>query len=166
MTNPIGQEMAAAISDSNKTTFKKVKVTYIHWWQRLLAFCFLLPKNKRIIISDPFPATVYRLLSILIDLKVVGDEGDTEELNFYKILKGNIPLLTDFLAIGIHNKEGDPPHWLYTAIGNQLTAKEINDLTQDIYRRLDVETFFGILTSLRKVRELSHTLDPEAPTPL
>lgn len=162
--NPIGKEMADAISDK-RTFFKKVKVSYTHWWKRVLAFLFILPRTKSIIITDLYPATVYRLLSVLIDLRVKGDEGDTEELSFYKIIQSNLPLLTDYLAIALNNRVEEPPKWLYDAINYQLSPKDLEYLTNDIYRRLDVETFFGILASLRRVQGIGTTLDPEVHTP-
>lgn len=162
--NPIGKEMADAVSDKT-TFFKKVRIKYDRWWQKLLAFLFLLPRTKNIILSDLYPATVYRLLSILIDLRVKGDEGDTEEQSFYKIIHGNLPLLTDFISIALNNKVEEPPKWLYEAINYQMSPKDLEFLVNDIYRRLDVETFFGILASLRKVQEIGATLDPEVHTP-
>lgn len=155
--------MADAISDKT-TFFKKVKVNYSHWWQRILAFLFILPRTKDIILSELHPATVYRLLSVLIVLRVKGDEGDTEELSFYKIIQSNLPLLTDYIAIALNNRVEEPPKWLYQAINYQLSPKDLEYLVNDIYRRLDVETFFGILASLRKVQEIGATLDPEVHT--
>jgi len=163
-SNPIGKEIADAISDKS-TFFKKVKVTYTYRWQRILAFLFILPRTKKIFLSELHPATVYRLISVLIDLRVKGDEGDTDELSFYKIIQSNLPLLTDYIAIGLNNRIEEPPKWLYDAINYQLSAKELDFLVKDIYRRLDAETFFGILVSLRRVQEIGATLDPEAPTP-
>lgn len=156
--------MADAISDKT-TFFKKVKVNYPYWWQRILAFLFILPRTKDIILSELHPATVYRLLSVLIELRVKGDEGDTEELSFYKIIQSNLPLLTDYIAIALNNRVEEPPKWLYQAINYQLSPKDLEYLVNDIYRRLDVETFFGILASLRKVQEIGATLDPEVHTP-
>lgn len=164
-SNPIGKEMADAISDKS-TFFKKVKINYAHWWQRVLAGLFILPRTKSIILTDLYPATVYRLLSILIELRVKGDEGDTEELSFYKIIQSNLPLLTDYIAIALNNRVEEPPLWLYDAINYQLPPKDLEFLVNDIYRRLDVETFFGILASLRKVQGIGSTLDPEVPMPL
>jgi len=158
----VGQEVADTISDK-KILFKKVKVKYNHWYQRVLAFLFILPKAKDIVLSELYPGTVYRLLSILIDLKAKGDQGDSEELSIYKILKSNLPLLNDFIVIGLSNSQEEPPKWLYYAVNYQLTSKEIEFLVNDIYRRLDVETFFGITASLRKIQALSLTLEAEAP---
>lgn len=163
--NIVGKEMADSISDK-KQFFKKVKIRYGHWWQRLFALIFILPKTQSIFLGELYPATVYRLLSILIDLKVKGDPGDTEELSFYKIIKNNLLLLNDFIAIGVNNHVDEPPKWLYDAINYQLSPKDLEVLTNDIYRRLDVETFFAILTSLRKIQDLSLTLEAEVPTPL
>src|SRR5690606_36200726 len=117
--NPNGKEMADAISDKT-IFFKKVKVNYPYWWQRFLAFLFILPRTKSIILTDLYPATVYRLLSVLIDLRVKGDEGDTEELSFYKIIQSNLPLLTDCIAIALNNRVEEPPKWLHDAINYQL----------------------------------------------
>lgn len=161
--NPVGYQIVEAITDQNHLV-KKVKIKYFKWWQRLLSFLFILPRFRKVYISDPFPGTVYRLLGTLIDLKATVSDKDSQELALYKIVQNNIPLLIDFVAVGIHNKnESKPPQWIYEALNYQFTIKELESLVSDIYRRLDVETFFGITISLRKVQELNLTLDPEVP---
>src|SRR5690606_37171800 len=130
----------------------------------VVAFLFILPRTKDIILSELHPATVYRLLSVLIDLRVNGDEGVTVELSFYKIIQSNLPLLTDYIAIALNNRVEEPPKWLYQAINYQLSPKDLEYLVNDIYPRLYVETCFGILGSLRKVQEIGATLDPEVHT--
>ena len=159
--NPVGKEVVDTITNKKKF-IKKVKIHYSNWWQNLFSLLFILPRFKKIYLTDPYPGTVYRLLGALIDLKVQKDEGDTEELGIYKIIKSNIPILIEFTAFGLHNKETLPPRWLFEALNNQFSTQEIEDLTYDIYRRLDVQTFFGITVSLRNVQDLNLTLDPEA----
>lgn len=158
--NPVGQEIVDTISD-RKQFVKKVKINYAKKWHRLLSFLFILPRFKKIYLSDPFPGTVYRLLGTLIDLKTTKDDQDTEDLGLYKIIRTNIPILISFIAIAIHNKTSEPPRWLYHALNNQFSTKELESISFDIYRRLDVETFFGITASLRKVQDLNLSLEPE-----
>ncbi|MCY4781444.1 hypothetical protein ORI89_17425 [Sphingobacterium sp. UT-1RO-CII-1] len=159
-TNQVAKELAEVISDKT-TFFKKVKIIYPHKWQRVLSFLRIIPRTNDIILTELYPGTVFLLLSILIDLRVKGDEGDTEELSFYKIIKSNIPLINKFIAVAINNKVTEPPKWLYDAINYQLTKNDLEFLVNDIYRRLDVEIFFGIMASLRKIQEIGVTLDPE-----
>jgi len=158
--NPVGQEIVDTITD-RKQFVKKVKIDYVKKWHKLLSFLFILPRFKKIYLADPFPGTVYRLLGTLIDLKTTKDEQDTEDLGLYKIIRANIPILISFIAIGIHNRSSVPPRWLYLALNNQFSIKELESLSFDIYRRLDVETFFGITASLRKVQDLNLSLEPE-----
>ena len=158
--NPVGQEIVDTISD-RKQFVKKVKINYAKKWHTLLSFLFILPRFKKLYLTDPFPGTVYRLLGALIDLRTTKDPQDTEELGLYKIIQTNIPLLINFIAMGLHNKSSEPPQWLYHALNNQFSAKELESLSFDIYRRLDVETFFGITASLRKVQDLNLSLEPE-----
>lgn len=158
--NPVGQEIVDTISDK-KQFVKKVRINYAKKWHKILSFLFILPKFKKLYLSDPFPGTVYRLLGTLIDLKTTKDDQDTEDLGLYKIIQANIPILISFIAIGIHNRSSEPPRWLYLALNNQFSIKELESLSFDIYRRLDVETFFGITASLRKVQDLNLTLEPE-----
>ncbi|WP_144036550.1 hypothetical protein [Sphingobacterium psychroaquaticum] len=137
-----------------------MKVQYKTRWQKCLSAIFILPKHKDIYTADLWPATVYRLLGTLIDIKA---ERTTDDREVFEMLKGNIPLFIEFLAVGIHNAESEPPQWLYEALNYQFSNSELYDAVLEVYRRLDVETFFGITGSIREIRDLNLTLDPTVP---
>lgn len=88
-TNPVGKEVVETVTGAKKF-IKKVRITYRSKWQRVLSTLFILPKYKKLYLSDPTPGTVYRLLGSLIDLKVKTDKGDTNDLSVYKIIRTNI----------------------------------------------------------------------------
>ncbi|MFD1770871.1 hypothetical protein [Sphingobacterium suaedae] len=159
----IRQEIVDTITDK-KTFIKKVKIRIIYRtkWQHVLSSIFLIPKYhvKKIYLTNLWPGTVMKLLGVLIGMKKI---HSFDEQEVYKVIKNNIPLFTEFLAIGLHNNESDPPEWLKRAINYHFTPHEILINSIEVYRRLDVQTFFVITESLIDLQSLSHILEAEAP---
>lgn len=143
----------------------KVKVEYRSVLKRILSSLCILPKFKKqeIYLSDPWPGTVFKLLGVLLDLKV---SETNHEKDIYAMLQANIPVLIRFIAIGIHNDRSEPPQWLFDALEYQFDNNEIKELSAEVYRRLDVSTFFAITASMVAVnREFGSILEAEAHTP-
>ncbi|MBE8712536.1 hypothetical protein [Sphingobacterium hungaricum] len=158
MSKEIQKEIVQTITDQNKF-IRKVKITYATWWQKLFSFLFILPKYKRLYLSDLWPATVFKLLAILTDLKV---HKSKQDIDIYSMIQHNIPLFIEFLATGINNKSGKNPQWLIDAINYQFSNEELLTYIIEVYRRLDVETFFGITGSLIDLQHLNHILEAPA----
>lgn len=158
MSTETKKEIVQTIT-SQKKFLKKVKINYPSRAKRFLAMLRIIPKYRAIYISDLWPATVFRLLGVLTDLKV---SNTNEDVEIYQMIRTNIPLFIEFLAIGLHNKKSDPPEWLVDALNYQVSNEELLEYIIDIYRRLDVETFFGITGSLVSLQKLNPILEAEA----
>ncbi len=160
----VEQEIVDTITD--KRTFVKsvkVKINYTKRWQRILSVIFILPKyhKKSIYLSNLWPGTVIRLLGVLLNLQ---SSKSFQEVDIYSMIKSNLPLFIDFLAIGLHNDETEPPEWLVRAITYQFESTEIQQYIIEVYRRLDVQTFFVTTQSLIDLQSLSSILEAEVPT--
>lgn len=162
-TNSVKKEIVSTITDQ-KTFVKSVKVqiNYTTLWQKILSAIFIIPRyhKKKIYLSNLWPGTVVRLLGILVDLKANRSMQDVE---IYSMIKHNIPLFIDFLATGLHNSETPAPKWLKRALSYQFSNEELEAYTKEVYRRLDVETFFVITGSLINLQNLSHILEAQVP---
>lgn len=161
----IKKELVASLAD-HKELVKVVKVPQLYnaWFTRFLASIRILPKfkSKKIFLSDPKPATIVRLLGELIDLKISKTMNDLE---VYEMIRINIPVFINFLAIAFYNKKGNPPSWLIDGISYQFDKSEIQHYTLEVYRRLDLQTFFGITGSMVNLNQMvGSILEGEAHT--
>lgn len=161
----IKKEVVASLAD-HKTLIKEIKIQkfYTNWFSKFLCFIRVLPKfkNIKVYLSDPKPATVVRLLGEIIELKISKSNNDLE---VYEMIKCNIPIFINFLAIAIHNKKGNAPDWLIHSLGYDFSKDEISDLSLEVYRRLDLQTFFGITGSMVNLNQMvGSILEGEAPS--
>lgn len=158
MNTDVKQEMVDSLSDQ-KILLKKVKLKkqYKSWWKRLLSFLFILPRysTKKIYISELYPGTVIRLLGVIKNLKGAEEVSDVE---IYKMMENNIPLFIDFLAHGLNNSPNTPPKWLYEALNFHFSIPEMQEAVTQVYRRLDMQTFFVISGSLISLEKLEKTI--------
>lgn len=163
MSNKVKKDIVSTITDE-KTFIKsvKVKIDYRSRFKRILAACRIIPRfhKKKIFLSNLWPGTVIRLLGVLIDLK---DNKSMRDIDIYDMIRQNVPLFIDFLAIGLHNGESTEPEWLKRALSYQFSNHELEIYTREVYRRLDVETFFVITGSLINLQSLNHMLEAKAP---
>ncbi|OYD41164.1 hypothetical protein [Sphingobacterium cellulitidis] len=164
-TENIKKELVATLVDQ-KELIKVLKVPhhYNNWFTRFLSSIKVLPKfkSKKIYLSDPKPGTIVKLLGELIDLKISKTMNDLE---IYEMIKINIPIFINFLAISFHNKKGNPPAWLIDGISYQFEKSEIQKYSLEVYRRLDLQTFFGITGSMVNLNQMvGSILEGEAHT--
>ncbi|WP_313672004.1 hypothetical protein [Sphingobacterium multivorum] len=165
MNNSVKQDMVQSLSDQ-KVLIKKVRLKkqYKSWYTKLLSFIFIIPRyySKKIYVSELYPGTVVRILGIISRLQGAKEISDVE---IYKMIENNIPLFIEFLAVGLNNKPVDPPKWLIEALNYHFTPSELHAAVNEVYRRLDVQTFFAISGSLIDLKELEKTiLGEEQPT--
>lgn len=150
----IKKELVASLADQ-KELVKVIKVPQLYnaWFTRFLASIRILPKfkSKKIYLSDPKPATIVRLLGELIDLKISKTMNDLE---IYEMIRTNIPIFINFLAIAFYNRKGTPPRWLIDGISYQFDKSEIQKYSLEVYRRLDLQTFFGITGSMVNLNQM------------
>lgn len=161
----IKKDVVASLADQ-KVLIKVLKIQkfYTNWFSKILCLIKILPKfkSKKIYLSDPKPATVVRLLGEIIDLKISKSNNDLE---VYEMIKSNIPIFINFLAIAIHNKKGNPPEWLIHSLGYEFEKNEISELSLEVYRRLDLQTFFGITGSMVNLNQkVGSILEGELPS--
>lgn len=157
--------MVQSLSDQ-RVLIKKVRLRkqYQSWYSKLLSFLFIVPRfySKKIYVSELYPGTVVRLLGVISRLQGAKEISDLE---IYKMIENNIPLFIEFLAVGLNNKPTDPPKWLIEALNYHFSATELHSAVNEVYRRLDVQTFFVISGSLIDLKELEKTiLGEEQPT--
>lgn len=114
-------------------------------------------RNKTIALSELKTATAYRVTNQLdkvftVDLaSMQGDNGAIQGI-LYKAINESYIDLIEALAIAIHNDKGTPKEWIYEALEYHFTIEELATLTSEVYRRLDVTSFFVILELVRGVK--------------
>lgn len=166
--NQIKSDIVDGVNDA-PIIIKSVPVLYKSRWNKLLANIRLLPRKRRIVLSGATPSTIFRIALITNDLKLPKGEIASEDYQraMFTIIRDNYGTVMDFLATALHNRGSErPPEWLFTSLGRDFSMEELLDLTTDIYRRLDVVPFFGIINSIVQVKlQVSHTLESTVPGP-
>lgn len=102
--------------------------------------------------------TVYAISGLLSEVNDLQKSAISE----HSLIDSTGPLLSKAIAIAIHNNQGIAPEWLVEAIEDQFNPKELREAAIEVYRRLDYESFFGTMVSLRLINQID-TPETEAP---
>ena len=85
--------------------------------------------------------TNYTLTAFANALTAVSDkEGDKAQA--LDILHHNTYQMAAYLATAIHNKKEGAPQYLINTIADQFSNEELKVAMEEVYRRLDVQSFF------------------------
>lgn len=87
-------------------------------------------------------------------------EGMIQSDQINLLLKSNLPQLIKVIGMAVSKGAKMPSRDLMTALNEQFTMPELAEAISEVYRRLDLSTFFGIL-ALTKSLNLSDTQDPQ-----
>ncbi|QEL01576.1 hypothetical protein FKG96_12415 [Olivibacter sp. LS-1] len=147
------RQIAEAITD-RPTELKKIRIKYTTWWKKVLAFLCILPRTRMLTIKAPCAATMYDIVAIYDELKITKDVVEDIDGLLYGIVKENLPSIIESIAIAVHNKEGKPPKWLLDALWYQFEQYELATACKIVYRGLDFDSFFGIMTFVRNIKML------------
>lgn len=85
--------------------------------------------------------------------------AESEQINL--LLKTNLPKLINVIGMAVCRGKQMPSGELIEAISSQLSMPQLAEAISEVYRRLDLTTFFGIL-ALTKSLSLSSTPDQTA----
>lgn len=130
---------------------------------RLLIFLQLIkPKTEMLFLGETTMRTNWKLTYLISDLVVVSKkEGGPEQ--FLDILAINTFQMATIIATAIHNHNSKTPSWLINSIADSFSNKELHAASKEVYRRLDVQSFFGSMELLRTLSLLGNILDPIPP---
>lgn len=125
---------------------------------------WFMPKEKHeLVISGCTPGTLYRISAIINRMKAKTEKKGIDKI--FDIVEANTRDLVEVIALGIHNKKGDPPKWLRDALMDEFSFGQLEAIFKRVYGRLDVSTFFGIMGSIREINILTDTQEIEVPKP-
>ena len=79
----------------------------------------------------------------MLGVKDLEGKDHTEQIN--SILAKNIPSVIRIIALASCEGKKMPSSKLIETIGNTLTVKQIHNAFYEVYRRLDLTTFFDIM---------------------
>lgn len=121
-----------------------------------------LYRTKELSITG-LPLGKVQLIAAEFDDMLGGEEVEgmiqSDQINV--LLKSNLPKLTKVIGMAVCKGAKMPSKGLLLALSEQITMPELAEAISEVYRRLDLTTFFGIL-ALTKSLNLSDTQDPEA----
>ena len=108
------------------------------------------------------PLGKVQLIAAEFDDMVGGEEVEgmiqSDQINV--LLKNNLPQLTKVIGMAVCKGAKMPSRDIIAALNEQFTMPELAEAISEVYRRLDLSTFFGIL-ALTKSLNLSDTPDPQ-----
>lgn len=125
--------------------------------------CKLGIKKKQPLIIYPLPIGKVQMIGVelceMLGSKELKGKDHTEQINY--LLASNIPRVIRIVSLASCESKQIPSPKLIEAIGNTLTTKEIHTAFYEVYRRLDLTTFFDIM-ALSKNLQISLIPDQEA----
>lgn len=132
------------------------------WFGRLLQRLGLRQRSRTITIYPPFPGTVFKIASFLIDIKPMRKltESNVYEL-FYELNHDNLEAMLSMVAIAAHNGKGSPDPTIPDLIAHHFSYEDLRRAIEAVHRGLDVENFFAIMASIRSIG-ITDMLETEA----
>lgn len=100
------------------------------------------------------------LLKSMADFRAIANLSQADQIN--TLLSDNIPPIIEIIALSVAGPKEKPCPELVSAISNQWGMQQIHTAFIEVYRRLDLQPFFDIL-SLSKNLTLNLFPDKEAP---
>ena len=124
------------------TPLKKVKLAPKNFFQRLLIFLKIkAPVYQMLYLRDLKMSTNFRLTAITNSLQVDSESDGTID-KVMELLHANTYTMAAYIATAIHNKNEETPEYLIKTIADEFSNKELHIATKEVYRRLDVQSFF------------------------
>lgn len=136
-----------------------IKQPHPNWLLRKIGF-----KQSQPLHIYPLPIGKAQLigveLSSMLGINDLQDMDHTEQIS--SILANNIPNVIRIIALASCKGKDMPNEKLVNEIANTLTIAQIRTAFYEVYRRLDLTTFFDIMALSKN---LSLNLTPEAEAP-
>ena len=133
------------------TPIKEVTLKPKNFFQRLLIFLRIkAPVFKMLYLRDLKMSTNFRLTAITNSLQVDSSkEGTVDQV--MEMLHANTYTMAAFIATAIHNTNEETPAYLIKTIASEFSNKELYITTNEVYRRLDVQSFFESTALVRSL---------------
>lgn len=119
-------------------------------------------KEQALILSALSMRTNYKLTYLIADL-VTGSNQKGEMEKVLEVINLNSFLMANILATAIHNKNSKTPDYLIDTVLDNFSQAELKLAISEVYRRLDVQTFFESLGSLRTLSLFENIQDQTPP---
>jgi hypothetical protein len=133
------------------TALKKVQLKPRNKLFKLLEYIGLRkPAVKMIYLKNTKMSTNYRLTAISNSLALESSKEGAID-NLMDLMHQNTYTMAAYIATAIHNKNSPAPGYLVQTIADEFTNEELSLATKEVYRRLDVQSFFGSTALIRSL---------------
>lgn len=133
------------------TALKEVTLAPKNAFERLMIFLKVLKPRKQILyLRNLKMSTNFRLTAITNSLQVDSDNEGTMD-KIMQLIQANTYTMAAYIATAIHNKNEETPAYLIKTIANELSNQELHIATKEVYRRLDVQSFFESTALVRSL---------------
>ena len=133
------------------TPLKKVKLAPKNAYERLLIFLKIKqPVYEMLYLRTLTMRTNFTLTaignSLLMESK---QEGTVDQV--MDLLHSNTYTMASYIATAVHNQRGQTPMYLINTIMDGFSNEELLIATNEVYRRLDVQSFFESTALVRSL---------------
>lgn len=133
------------------TPLKKVKLTPKNQLERLLIFlCIKKPIYEMVYLKGFKLSTNFRLTAISNSL-ILESKHEGNEDKLMDLMHENIYQMAAYVATAIHNQNTETPLYLIETIADQFSNEELKATCEEVYRRLDVQSFFACTALVRNL---------------
>jgi hypothetical protein len=144
MTKEEKDGILAAVLDI-PTPLKTVEIEPKNIFQKVLVFLRIRkPGSEMLYLRELKMSTNYRLTAMANALNG-GSDQDGDIAKTMDLINQNTYQMAAYLATAIHNHKSQTPKHLIDSIYHQFSNKELHEAIKEVYRRLDVQSFFGCM---------------------
>lgn len=133
------------------TPLKEVTLKPKNAWERTLIFLGIRkPRKKMLYLRNLKMSTNFRLTAITNALQLDSDnEGTVDKV--MELIHENTYAMAAYIATAIHNKNEETPAYLIKTVADEFSNQELHIATKEVYRRLDVQSFFESTALVRSL---------------
>lgn len=143
------REILEVINDEPQQ-IKTITLPPLNIWQKMLQSLRLKkPKRLSLELRGVKLRSFQKLCLLILDLNNTSEYEGTDSM--FDIGQANAFKMAAIIATAIHNDKTPPPEYLIDAILDNFNNAEIRVIVEEVYRRLDMENFFGSMASLREL---------------
>lgn len=133
------------------TALKEVQLKPKNKFVKLLEYLKLRkPVTKMLYLRNTKMSTNYRLTAISNSLVLDSDKEGAID-NLMDLMHQNTYTMAAYIATAVHNQNSPAPGYLVQTIADEFTNEELSLATKEVYRRLDVQSFFASTASVRSL---------------
>lgn len=131
--------------------FKLIKLKPANRWQALLQrFKIKDPEYLPIKIQAASYRTSKKIALLILEIKNKSELEGNDQI--YDLVYSNSDVMAMIIATAVHNSPTPVPDILIDSLFDNFTNQEMKEIIEEVDRRLDIASFFGGISYLKKIQ--------------